>query len=205
MNQTKTPVTANQLVAHNLRRARLLRGWTQEDAAKRLEPYLGKLWSKATFSAAERSAEPGTRAREFSADEILAFTRVFGMSLGWFFLPRVDRATIPPVSCGGSKLVDPSEVFDSALPYVRDDEEPQLRALMRRLELRGTLDQLISRSVAARPEVLAITASAGGEDVTTLASDLRRAAAALEAADDLAKSLFIDAYRKLDSKGKAHG
>ncbi len=31
----------NQVVAHNLTRARLLRGWTQDQAAEALAPYLG--------------------------------------------------------------------------------------------------------------------------------------------------------------------
>lgn len=48
-------LTPNRVVAYNLARARSLRGWTQEQAAERLEPFLGVRWSKATFSAAERS------------------------------------------------------------------------------------------------------------------------------------------------------
>ena len=43
-------LTPNQVVAWNLRRARQLRGWTQDEAAARLEPYLGERWSKAIFS-----------------------------------------------------------------------------------------------------------------------------------------------------------
>ena len=53
-----------------------LEDWTQEEAAEQLEQYLGARWSKATFSAAERSID-GRRVRQFTADEIVAFSRCF--------------------------------------------------------------------------------------------------------------------------------
>ena len=53
MRRTMTP---NQIVAHNVARARALRGWTQEQAAEALAPYLGAKLSGASFSALERSA-----------------------------------------------------------------------------------------------------------------------------------------------------
>lgn len=79
-------LTANQLVAFNLARAREWKGWTQEEAADALEPYLGKRWSKASFSQAERSIA-GRFIRQFTADEILAFARAFDLPIGWFFMP----------------------------------------------------------------------------------------------------------------------
>jgi transcriptional regulator with XRE-family HTH domain len=80
------PLSPNQVVAYNLARAREARGWSQEEAGRRLEPYLGTAWSKATFSQAERSLDPG-RSRGFTADEIVAFSRCFGYPVTWFFLP----------------------------------------------------------------------------------------------------------------------
>ncbi len=79
-------LTANQIVAFNVAKARLLRGWTQEEAARALAPYLGKQLSTASFSAIERSVDTG-RVREFDADEILAFARAFGVPITWFFTP----------------------------------------------------------------------------------------------------------------------
>lgn len=76
----------NQAVAYNLARAREERGWTQEEAGRRLEPHLGVSWSKATWSQAERSTDPG-RSRSFGADEIVAFARCFDLPVAWFFLP----------------------------------------------------------------------------------------------------------------------
>jgi transcriptional regulator with XRE-family HTH domain len=78
--------TPNQVVAHNLRAARELRGLTQEQAAEQLEPFLGERWSVAVFSAAERSVA-GKRIREFDADTIHAFARAFELPVGYFFLP----------------------------------------------------------------------------------------------------------------------
>ena len=79
--------TPNQIVAHNLRRARRLRGLTQEEAAERLEPFLGVRWSKATVSAAEQTYSRQERPRRFDPDEIVAFARAFKLPVGWFFLP----------------------------------------------------------------------------------------------------------------------
>ena len=78
--------TPNQVVAYNLRRARELRGWTQGKAAERLEPFIGTAWSKASWSAAERSAET-PRVRHFSADDLIALARCFDLPVVWFLVP----------------------------------------------------------------------------------------------------------------------
>jgi transcriptional regulator with XRE-family HTH domain len=83
MRRTYSP---NQIVAYNVARARTLRGWTQEQAATALAPYLGTKWSNASFSAVERSIA-GLRVKHFSADELVALARGFELPLGWFLLP----------------------------------------------------------------------------------------------------------------------
>ena len=83
-------VSPNQLVAYNLAQARLHKGWTQQQAAEALEPFLGVRWSKASFSAAERSID-GERIRQFTTDEIVAFARCFQLPVTWFFLPPPPR------------------------------------------------------------------------------------------------------------------
>lgn len=79
-------LTPNQVVAQRIALARLLRGWTQEEAADRLEPYLGAKWSAATFSIVERSVD-GKRIRQFAADELVALSRAFDVPIGWWFTP----------------------------------------------------------------------------------------------------------------------
>ena len=79
-------LTPNQVVAQNLFLARTLRGWTQEQAAEKLEPHLGVRWSKASYSAAERSVV-GERIRQFTADDLYAFSKTFDLPLIYFLLP----------------------------------------------------------------------------------------------------------------------
>jgi len=79
----------NEIVAYNFRRARELRGWTQDEAALRLEPFLGQRLRQASISAIE-GAFSGERRREFDAQEILVFARGFDLPLLWFFLPPPD-------------------------------------------------------------------------------------------------------------------
>src|SRR5688572_15038459 len=92
-------MTPNQVVAYNITRAREWLGWTQDQLADALEPYLGKLWSKASVSQAERSIA-GKFIRQFTADEIVAFARAFDLPIGWFFMPPppwTDRPGVPAV------------------------------------------------------------------------------------------------------------
>jgi len=100
-------LTVNQIVARNLRRARLEHRWTQEDAAARLLPYLGVEWSKATYSAAERSAEKTERIRRFTADDLVAFATAFERPVLYFFLPPLDwdNKQAHPVKAGTGNAV----------------------------------------------------------------------------------------------------
>lgn len=111
-------LTPNQIVAYNLAQARMWKGWTQEEAAAELEPYLGVRWSKASFSAAERSVD-GQRVRQFSADELVAFSRCFGVPVGYFFLPPPPSAADRPIqmaSPDGSEFgIRTSELIDVVL------------------------------------------------------------------------------------------
>lgn len=66
----------NEIVAYNFRAARELRGWTQEEAARRLEGLLGQRLPQASISAIERAYD-GDRRREFDAHELMAFALAF--------------------------------------------------------------------------------------------------------------------------------
>lgn len=94
-------IDLNQVVAYNIREARQLRGWTQEELADRLEPYLGQRLTQAGVSSIERAWD-GERRREFDAHELLIFAMVFDLPILWFLLPppgdhRVMRSTTRPV------------------------------------------------------------------------------------------------------------
>ena len=99
--QPPEDIDLNQIVAYNIREARQLRGWTQEELADRLEPYLGQRITQAGVSSIERAWD-GERRREFDAHELLIFAMVFDLPILWFLLPppgdhRVMRSTTRPV------------------------------------------------------------------------------------------------------------
>lgn len=87
--QPSDTVDLNQVVAYNIREARLLRGWTQEDLADRLEPYLGQRLTQAGVSSIERGWDSDRR-REFDAQELLVYSVVFHLPIIWFLLPPPD-------------------------------------------------------------------------------------------------------------------
>ena len=132
-------LTPNQVVAYNLAQARLLKGWTQDQACVALEAHLGNRWSKANYSAAERSVD-GSRVRQFDADEVVAFARAFDLPLTWFFLPP------PPWASPGvpAKLRTPdAERFGAPLGLLADlvFGEDHHRATMA-LRFQAFLDEL---------------------------------------------------------------
>jgi transcriptional regulator with XRE-family HTH domain len=118
-------VNLNEVVAYNFRRARELRGLTQDEAAVQLERFLGVRLPQASISALERSYG-GDKRREFDAQEILAFACAFDLPLLWFFLPPPDdRRTLQ----GTSDLV--RELYTLVLG--RDDQLDVLYARFREL------------------------------------------------------------------------
>ena len=101
-------MTPNQVVAYNVVKARALRGWTQEEAAEALAPYLGAKLSGPSFSALERSAVKVDRIKQFSADDLLALSRGFDLPIGYFFTPpppAADAGLYAPDA--GNKGLDP--------------------------------------------------------------------------------------------------
>lgn len=107
--------TPNQVVAYNVARARMLRGWTQDQAAEAIAPYLGTRLSAASFSAAERSVE-GERVREFNADELLALARGFDLPIGWFLTPPPQQEGIALTTPdAGQSGTDPMVLLDAVL------------------------------------------------------------------------------------------
>jgi transcriptional regulator with XRE-family HTH domain len=111
MARVPDSISASQLVAHNLTRIRKTRGWSQEQAAVRLEPYLGVRWSKAVYSAAERSYS-SKRVRQFTAAELAAFALAFEVPVVYFFMPpKPDDRTADGVLIGDRFLAWP-DVFD---------------------------------------------------------------------------------------------
>ena len=109
-------MTPNQIVAYNVAKARALRGWTQEQAADALAPYLGAKLSGPSFSGLERSAWTVNRIKQFSADDLLALSRGFDLPIGFFFTPPppdFDAGLYAPDA--GIKGLDPIVLLDAIL------------------------------------------------------------------------------------------
>ena len=109
-------MTTNQIVAHNVAKARAIRGWTQDQAAEAIAPFWGARMSEASFSALERSAWNVNRIKQFSADELLALSRGFDLPIGFFFTPpppAFDAGLYGPDA--GNKGLDPIVLLDAIL------------------------------------------------------------------------------------------
>ncbi len=84
-------LTANQVVATNIKLIRERIGWTQSQVADALSEMTGNNYTKATISAMERSSEGGKK-RLFDAQELLEFSRLFYVPIVWFFIPSRQQA-----------------------------------------------------------------------------------------------------------------
>jgi len=138
---TPTPpeVDLNQVVAYNVRAARELRGWTQDDFAERLASYIGQRMTQAGVSSIERAWD-GERRREFDAHELLVFAMVFDLPIIWFLLP-------PP---GDHRLMrDTTRPVDELYAYLLGRAE-QLEPVYARLREIGVTDPTTAEEAAER-------------------------------------------------------
>ena len=119
-------MTPNQVVACNIAVHRKLQGWTQKETCDRLAPLLGQRWSPAVLSAAERSAQGQQRHREFSADEIVAFSRLFGIPVGAFLQPPDDVEFAVPDKRRG---LSPDEIAAVIEGIERDEVRRRAQAI----------------------------------------------------------------------------
>ena len=127
-NKTLTPAawTPNQIVAHNISKARLMRGWTQEQAAEACEPFLGTKLSNASWSALERSVD-GNRIRQIDADELIGFARGFDLPIGWFLTPpsALDGHVVASFAAVASLKTGAMPYVAEALMGMHAEDEPQ--------------------------------------------------------------------------------
>ena len=126
----------NQVVAFRLKEARGAK--KQTEAAKVLEPYLGKLWTQTNFSAAERTVK-GEREREFKVSDVLAFSMAFGLPASHFLTPP-DGVTIR-LGTADLDLTDP-EVRTALLGRTQQMDESirKLEALLERIPAQGFVE-----------------------------------------------------------------
>jgi transcriptional regulator with XRE-family HTH domain len=214
--------TASQVVAHNLTRARELRGLTQAEVAIRLARFTGNPWSQATVAQAEGSVG-GQRIRQFTANELVALARTFDLPVLYFLLPpsgedaRVTFETSDSPTSGWPweyllLLVwghrnNFGAVADRAAPWAHaativtvppDDvlegvpDDRVLAALIRDRE-RYTPEDMLAVAFNGLARRRMRGAKQPGEDVSTLAANLRGLADALDAFNNYRPGTFLDA------------
>jgi len=202
-------------VAHNLTRARQLRGITQFEIAERLSTFTGTPWSAVTVAQAEGSVT-GQRVRQFTANELVALARTFDLPVLYFFLPPEDRSgelrtpdagdlpweylmllvwghrrNFADVAQRAAPWVHASTVlvpYDDVLDPV--DDNFLLQDMKQRREHLTPEDMLaVAFNGMARKH---IRGSFAGKDLQEVASNLRRLADALEAFDGYPPGAFFD-------------
>ena len=128
---TKRTLTPDQVVAYNLKIARELHDWTQDEAAEHLEPYLGERWSRVVFSAAERSVTSG-RVRHFHASQLVAFAAAFDLPISFFLQPPPD---IESFAAPGAKIaLTRAQLVDLATASAQERARPLAEKHLREYE-----------------------------------------------------------------------
>ena len=207
--------TPSQVVAHNLTRARQLRGLTQSEIAERLSAFTGTPWSAVTVAQAEGSVT-GQRVRQFTANELVALARTFDLPVMYFFLPPEDRSGQLRTPDAGDMAWEYlmllvwghrrnfADVAERAAPWVHastvlvpyddvlgpEDDRFLVQEMKRHREHLTPHDMLAAafNGMARRQ----IRGSFAGKDLQMLASNLRRLADAFEAFDGYAPGAFFD-------------
>ncbi|MGH9222317.1 MAG: helix-turn-helix domain-containing protein [Acidimicrobiales bacterium] len=198
---------ANQVVAYNFRVARELRGWTQEETARRLAPYVGHELPKASISGIERSFD-GDRRRFFDAEELVAFSLAFDLPVVWFLLPPPDR--------GEFRLTTGQPLRTLVrLLLGRDDQLPEIQARMTDLrdaepassgellaEVGGFPADLTWRHFQrAREEALFALVEEETSEIERLLGDLRRV---LGRFDDLSQRAHYSSHPRAAYRAISH-
>lgn len=212
--------TASQVVAHNLTRARELRGLTQSEVAERLSRFTESNWSQTTVAQAEGSVG-GQRVRQFTANELVALARTFDLPVLFFFLPPDDgegrlmtddakgglpweyllvlllghRDSFPMLA---DRAANWSHLLAQGIDIPRSDALPDPESILS--EIAGSLrhrEPLLPEDVlAAAFHGMAARRIRGanrpGEDVVTFAENLRGLADALTAFNNYRPGEFVD-------------
>ena len=87
-NLLTEPVAMSQVVAENMRRARRMRGLTQEDLGYRLRDLTGAAWPRSLIAMFESAwSNENERTRRLDVNQLCAVAMALDMPISWFFLP----------------------------------------------------------------------------------------------------------------------
>lgn len=94
MKRVGNQLNTSAVISQNVKRLRLARGWTQEEAGRRLGELTGSPWSGAVWSTAEKQ----TRHRVWTAEEVAALARMFHVTFEELLTPAEETTSCP--TCG---------------------------------------------------------------------------------------------------------
>lgn len=178
--------TANQVVSANLRHARALRGWTQEQAAERVAPHLGSTWKKSTWSMAENycDRDPDDRPRHFDADDLLAFSLAFELPIGWFLLPPEKDIGVGPI--GAEEYASAWGLLHAALglSFQEPDVHERVRDLVAPISEGGVVPDETFRDMGLAAD-LAATSGVAAEVLHQRQRQLETTVAAMDGAREI--------------------
>ncbi len=80
-------MSANAVVAYNLRALRLRYGWSQERLAEELGAVTGRVVTQAAISAREMTVNGGPRQSRFDAQDLYVYSTALGVPIAYFFTP----------------------------------------------------------------------------------------------------------------------
>ena len=211
--------SASQVVGHNLSEARELRGLTQVEVAERLTRFSGSNWSQATVAQAEGSVG-GQRVRQFTANELVALARTFDLPVLFFFLPPDDgegrlatddakeglpweyllvvllghRGNFPVLA---DRTANWAQLLANGIDIPRSDALPEDDAILGEIAGSRHREPLLPEDVlAAVFHGLAARHMRGapqpGDDIATVAANLRGLADALTAFTSYRPGEFVD-------------
>lgn len=85
-------MSANAVVAYNLRALRLRYGWSQERLAEELGTVTGRVVTQAAISAREMTVNAGPRQSRFDAQDLYLYSVALGVPIAYFFTPPPEEA-----------------------------------------------------------------------------------------------------------------
>ena len=121
MNPPEQPITVSQIVAYNFKRARIWRGWSQRETADALASHVGTTLGQARISQIELSVTDIQRPWRTKVDDLIAFSRTFGLPIEWFLQPPDELADRPIRTHRGVTAITARELAATFAPPAEID------------------------------------------------------------------------------------
>lgn len=136
--EARTGIDVNAIVSFDLRFIRQLRGFTQDQVARKLGALTGHQLPQASISAMERGFD-GERRRRFDAHELDLLSLVLEVQIAYIF--------IPPIDCSREGLTDSRKPVNTLISSLLGTDEALARLTERLSDVVGCLAPDLSAAV----------------------------------------------------------